>query len=427
MHWQMTDSRLGLHRVKATVQLLGLAAWLAALPALSQPAAPAAIGWRGDGTGVVTAQPALEWSSEAKKNILWRVQVGAGYSSPVAAAGRVFLASEPDRLVCVETARARVAWERTNGLAQLPGAAPRIEKLPNREAGHATPTPVTDGKFVYASFGTGIVVCYDLAGQRRWMRQLDAPPGSSYGRGASPILCDGKLLVVIGCVTALDPATGQTFWSAPEAGESFGTPAVARIGGVPVVVTGHGDCVRVSDGALLETALGATPYTSPVVAGGVVFLAGPQTVAAQLPEKLEGKPEFKRLWMTELEGDFFSSPVLVNGLLYVASNQGMLHALDARTGELVYQAHLDIPSQGGPPGTEPASIYPSLVSVAGTILVSNDKGDTLVIAPGREFKPLRQNGLEQGSAGTPAFEARLLFMRGGPFLYCIGDGEKQRK
>lgn len=378
------------------------------------------VGWRGDGTGAVTAQPPLEWSTETRKNVLWRVKVGQGYSSPVATGGRVFLTSEPDLLVCVEPASAKVAWERKNGFAELPGATNATEKLPNREAGYATATPVTDGQSVYATFGTGIVVSYDLAGGRKWVRHLKAPTGSSYGRGASPVLCEGKLLVVIGCVTALDPATGKTLWAAKEAGESFGTPVVARIGGTAVVFTGNGDCVRVSDGALLEKGLGSSPYTSPLVGGGAVFFTGPQTVAAQLPEKLEGKPEFKRLWLTELEGDFFSSPVLANGILYVASNQGMLYALDAKTGALVYSMHVDIPSQGVPPGVEPANIYPSLVAVGGAILLSNDKGDTLVIAPGKEFQLLGQNALDQGAAGTPTFDGKLLFLRGGAFLYCVG-------
>lgn len=388
---------------------------------LQDVASAEVVGWRGDGTGrFASAQPPLEWSAEQKKNILWKVRVGRGYSSPVAAGGRVFLTSEEDKLVCVDASTGKVSWENRNGPAELPGGTNATGKLPAREAGYATPTPVTDGRFVWASFGTGMVVCYDLAGNRKWIRHIEAPPASKYGRAGSPLFVEGRLIVAIGCLTALDPATGKTLWESKGAGEAFGTPAMVKIGGATVLFTGNGDCVRVSDGALLEKALGNSLYTTPVAGSDAVYFAGPQTVGVKLPAKLDGKPEFKRLWMTELEGEFFSSPVRLDGILYAANNQGVLSALDTKTGEILYQQHLDLPSQSAPPGVEPASIYPSLAIASDSIFLGNDKGDTLVIAPGREYRKIGQNALEEGAAGSPAFDGRLIFLRGGDFLYCIG-------
>ena len=383
-------------------------------------AASVTVGWRGDGTGVyASARPPLEWSSEEKKGIIWKAKVGSGYSSPVAAGGRVLVTSEPDRLICVESTDGKVAWEKRDGLADQAGAGPKRE-LPAKEAGYATPTPLTDGKSVFVTFGTGIVACHDLGGERRWIRHIDAPPASPYGRGSSPVLADGKLLISIGCLTALDPATGKTLWESKGAVEAFGTPALTRIGGATVAITGNGDCVRVSDGAIVEKGLGNSIYTSPVCGAGSVFFVGPQTVAVKLPEKLDGRQEFKRMWLTEMEGEFFSSPVLLGGVLYAASNQGTLHALDPVTGETIYEAHVDIPSQMSPPGVEPGHIYPSLSVAGGVLFLGNDKGDMLVAALGKEFRKIGRNDLEEGAAGSPAFEGAFVYLRGGEFLYCIG-------
>ena len=398
------------------------------------------VGWRGDGTGLfVSAQPPLEWGAEPKKNILWKARIGKGYSSPVASGGRVFITAEEDKLLCIDAATGQVAWAKTNGLEELanateskairpagadpslgPGPTNVIAKLPAKEAGYATATPVTDGQLVYACFGTGLVVCYDLAGQRRWVRHFVAPPSSTYGRAASPLLVEGRLLVVLGCLTALDPATGRTLWESKQVGESFATPAVMKTGATAVVFTGNGACVRVSDGAVLGKELGNSLYTTPVTADSQVYFIGPQTIAVRLVGKVEANPEFKRLWLTELEGEFFSSPVLIDGVLYAVSNEGMLSALETKTGVLLYQQHIDIPSQGVGPGVEPANIYPSLAVAAQALFLSNDKGDTLVLGVGREYKRIGVNTLEEGAAGSPAFQGKRVFLRGGESLYCIG-------
>jgi outer membrane protein assembly factor BamB len=389
--------------------------------AFAQDAASAPVGWRGDGTGIfASAEPAPEWDSDAKKNILWRVKVGESYSSPVAVANRVFVTVEEEKLLCLDAATGKVLWKKDNGFASLPPEMNvKAKDLPTN-AGYAAPTPVTDGKFVYASFGVGIVVCCDLEGNRKWVRYLDVPQASDYGRATSPILVDGKLLVTIGHLFALDPATGKTLWEAKDTAEAFGTPCAAKIGDVTVVFTATGDCVRVSDGRVLEKELGSLLYVSPLVCDGVVYYAGPQTVACKIPDQPADKPEFKRLWSAELEGEFFSSPLCSGGILYAVSNQGFLCALDLKTGGSLYNQHIDIPSQSSPPGVEPASIYPSLALAAGRLFVGNDAGYTLVVAPGKEYRKLGENRIDEGSGSSPAFAGKLVFLRGGEYLYCIG-------
>lgn len=381
-------------------------------------------GWRGDGSGSAPdARPPTRWDIDSREHILWQTKVGKGQSTPVIVEGRVFLTAEPDALVCVDRQGGKLLWNRTHG----PGTLPPEIKLPEKKqptaagCGYATPTPVTDGKLVYVVFGTGIVACYGLDGNRRWIRHLDLPQITEYGRSASPVLVGRKLLVSLSGLTALDPQTGGTLWDAPEAKSSYGTPAVAKIGDVDVAITPSGACVRVADGKILAAELAATQYTSPLVAGNVVYFVDAPTVAFQLPETAGETVRLEKLWENDdLEGEFFASPICHEGVLYCASNEGMLYALDAKTGEVLIEHEPEIGSASGKPGTEPANIYPSLALVGRHLLLANDAGETLVLVPGAQYQPIAHNYLYRGSGASPAPDGDCLLLRGDRDLYCIG-------
>src|SRR5437764_1255579 len=76
----------------------------------------------------------------------------------------------------------------------------------------AAATPVTDGKTIYAIFANGIVRAVDLDGKPRWTKCIAAPLSTGYGRAASPLLVDGKLIVHMTSLYALDAETGKQRW-----------------------------------------------------------------------------------------------------------------------------------------------------------------------------------------------------------------------
>jgi len=381
-------------------------------------------GWRGDGTGRYPhAKPPTQWDIDEGTNILWQTKVGKGQATPVAVGGRVFITAEQELLLCLDRKSGRILWTRDNGYRALPPEIKAPQKRPpaSPNCGYSTPTPVSDGNSVYASYGTGIVVCFDVEGNRRWIRYLDLPQATQYGRSVSPVLAAGKLLVSIGGLSALDPQSGNALWHAPEAKPTYGTPAVTRIGDTDVAITPHGECVRLSDGKILARKLATTEYTSPLVDAGVVYFADATAVALKLPEKAGDTAEFQRLWKNEdLEGEFFVSPVCHEGILYTAINEGTLYALDASTGKIVWQKELEIRSAAGKSGTEPANIYPSLTLVGKYLLVGNDAGETLVLLPGNQYKEIARSYLDKGSGASPVADGELLFLRGGDRLNCIG-------
>ncbi|MFB3890743.1 MAG: PQQ-binding-like beta-propeller repeat protein [Phycisphaerae bacterium] len=386
----------------------------------SQPAATA-VGWRGDGTGLFPdANPPTVWEADKKTGILWSVKVGKGtYSSPIVVGDKVFVAAEPDLIICLDAATGKKLWEKATTFKDLPKA---VEEAPGpRDTGNVASTPASDGKCVYMTFGNSIVTCFDLDGNRKWIGYVEDPCPTEHGRSTSPVICGDKLVATMNCLRAFDAKTGKEVWKNEKIGECYGTPATAKVDGQDVIVAASGQVVRASDGTLLAKGLGSLTYASPFVVNGVIYGTDVTAYAGKLPDKIAEPLKIKKLWEQDLEGEFFSSGAAYDGLFYAVSNQGRLFVLDASDGKIVYQKALEIPNASGAPGMPPGNVYPS-ISVAGKLLfVSNDQGDTLVIQPGKEYKELAHNHLNDGHAGMPFFAGKRIYVRGDEKLFCLGQ------
>jgi len=386
---------------------------------LATAAAPP-VGWRNDGSGRYPgATPPLEWSET--RNVLWKTKIGPNkYSSPIVVGGKVFVVADPDLLVCVDAADGTILWKASNGVADLPGNVEAI-KRPLGDAGNTTPTPVSDGRLVTAVFGNGIVSCYDLKGDRQWIQQFPMKPATEYGRAASPLLAGGKLLVMLSCLIALEPATGRELWRNKDVPELYGTPVAATFGGTEVVATPSGHVVRVEDGKVLASGLGGLNFASPIIADGTVYGiqagAGAQRLSVAEPDRWEAK----QAWEQELDGTFYASALCDQGLIYAVSNLNLFYILDAKDGKILVSQDLNGPERAGAAPSVAPNLYPSLALAGGRIYVLNDQGDAVVVEAGRQYKELKRNHLGVGHGGAPAFEGKRLYLRSGPDLYCLGE------
>lgn len=278
--------------------------------------------------------------------------------------------------------------------------------------GYSSPTPVTDGKRVYVIFGNGLAACYDLDGNRQWLKLIEHPT-VEYGHGASPLLVKDKLLVHFSDLVALNTKDGSEAWRV-KMPPSHGTAMHARIGAVDVAIHPRGDVVRVSDGAILAKGLGSTGPNSPLVQDGKVFYVAGQVRGYALPTSMDVSAKWEPLWKgTSIKGGsyWFPSPIVHDGLIYALSGNSILSVIDAGTGKLVYEQRLEL---GG------GQSYPSITLAGNRLYVSSDNGATIVLEPGREYKELARNSLETFRSSL-VFEGKRMYVRTTAGLWCIGE------
>lgn len=427
------------------------------------------IGWRGDGSGrFPDAEPPTRWAKDSA-NIVWKVEVGGGYSSPVLCGGRLFLTSQPSEVICLDAASGKEVWRQSVGYQEVLGAeeaariaktqeqleterrdigkkynelrkadpdAPQLEELKQKQkvaderkrdfereyppekrggAGNAAATVACDGKRVFAIFGTGVVAAFDVDGQKLWARHLETPQ-QGFGHSASPVLAGGHLIVHIQQLTALNPETGETVWRV-DLPAKFGTPVVTRIDSQDVVVTPSGALVAADDGRVLTEKQFSLSNNSPLVHQGVLYAhEGGVIKAFRLPATLQTPVELQLLWETSATRDQrMASAVFHEGLVYAGGRRGIIDVTDATTGKLVYRKRLDI-----------GELFASPTMAGGLIFYGGKNGQTLVIRPGREFEEVAINPSERLNA-SPVFDGRRMYLRTDKSLYCIAAHQGNAK
>ncbi len=390
--------------------------------------------WRLDGNGhFPKVHPPTEWRSG--KNVLWRapVEVG-GYSSPIAVRGKVLVTAEMGSLICLDLADGKTLWKKDLFSEDSKDIPPELSKELMRGCGgeskQSTPTPTSNGELVFYINAMGLCACYDLQGDRKWIRIIETAKDEEYFT-SSPIFVGDRIIVSWGCLLALDAKGGRTLWRAADAKSGPGTPAIAKIGGEEVAITPAGDVVRLADGEILCTRQFRTLYTTPLVEGNVLYAIDVTARALELPARAEKGMRLKELWKTRLAGsEFMASPVHKDGLIYAIENKmRRLFILDAKTGEvLTHSRAVDEESKAErvepgikADGLAPAKyVYASPAATDKSVFLFDDAGNTAVLELGRQYRPVRVNKLEDGISGTPFFVDDKIIIRGTESVYCIG-------
>jgi outer membrane protein assembly factor BamB len=271
--------------------------------------------WRGpEGTGVSrSAKPPIEWSET--KNIRWKKAIpGRGAGTPVIWGEQIFLssavpvgASEAEAhaargkapglhkyvVMAIDRKDGRVAWERV------------VREDTPHEGSHqewgtwASPSVVTDGTIVIASFESRGIYAFDMKGTPVWQKDLgDKSMRNQFGEGSSPAL-HGNTVVIVwdhqgeSFIIALDKRTGEERWrNARDEIDSWATPLIIvdkeAHGGRAQVVTSAMKQIRSYDletGKLIWYGAGTTmnPIPSPVAADGIVILTAGSVATTSRP------------------------------------------------------------------------------------------------------------------------------------------------
>jgi len=317
--------------------------------------------------------------------------------------------------------------------------------------GYAGPTPTSDGTHVCAFFTTGISVCYDLNGNRKWIARGEGG-GSEHGNFASPLLCGNRLIVWANEMRAYDVDTGKLAWTNPAKGyNTYGSMFRVRVGKELVAGFQWGFFTRVRDGlSIWDQGVFGDSVQTPIVEGDFILarVGYPKNndellgfKAFRIPPstdsgKLEPAVVYKMNWGDDelpidkkrnpFDRGYVASPLYVDGLVYQVSQGGGLIVNDAVSGEQVYRKVLPLKPRTEYWNWSGCAASPTLAGKY--IYLMDNQGKTLIIESGRKYKEVATNMLEESKDGkdqaqtlaSPVFEGNKMYYRTPGFIYCIG-------
>jgi outer membrane protein assembly factor BamB len=401
-------------------------------------------GYRGPtGMGVIQAKAKLppRWDAKTGENVLWKVPLPLGdgipdhnQGSPIVTNGRVFVtscvwAADADRkaiqpehhVTCYRLADGKQLWDRV--------VKPGPWVISDLRGGYAAPTPASDGKHVYAAFGSSILHAITLDGKSTWSQIIPDHTAFDVAMAASPVVFGNTVILLTdrksskATIQAFDSATGKQRWQRKREKTSFGhvTPVLAQVNGraqLLVSATQALQGVDPTNGEVIwscKWGRGIWPVASPIMAKGLVYCMGGRgghpglivdpggtgdVTASHLKTKLGPAPSG------------LGSPVAYGDLVFRMSQPGILLCVRITNGEELYKERL-------PQGIDPA-ISP-VVSSDGLIYIAS-AGKTLVVRASEKFEPLGESDLGDASRASAAVSEGKLILKGKTHLWCIGKG-----
>ncbi len=332
--------------------------------------------WRGPLTNGTApkADPPITW--DAKTNIKWKAELpGRGSATPIVWDDQVFIVTaiktdrvaeakdlpKADQDLPVKTTPPKnyyqfvvMSFDRQTGKLRWKHSA--AEKVPHEgyQATHsyAAGSPTTDGRFLYVSFGSFGIYCYDLAGKLQWQRDLGRlQTRFGFGEAVTAVVHGDSLLLnwdqeKDSSLICLDTKSGKTKWqTARDEKTSWNAPLVVEHKGQSQVIVNGTKRVRSYDlatGADLWQCGGMTvnAIPSPVAANGIAYImsgyAGSCAVAVPLDSKGDLGTEGKIAWRVSKGTPYCPSPLLAGYRIYLTqANDAIYSVLDTKTGKAI--------------------------------------------------------------------------------------------
>ena len=407
--------------------------------------------WRGPyATGAaIDADPPTTWSET--ENIRWKVKIpGMGHAAPIIWGDKIFIQtaievktneSEEDdnpfsgffggnkgplykfALLAINRSNGSIIWQKT--LRET-----KPHEGTHQDASFASNSPVTDGEFVYAYFGSRGLYCVDMKGNVKWEKDIGMMyKRNTFGEGSCPALYENTLVILqdherSSFITAVDKRTGDVLWKTDrDERTTWSSPIIVEYNGKAQVITTGTNRVRSYDlvtGELLWDGEGLTANSipSPVAAGEYVYLMsgfrGSDLQAIHLAQATGDITDSEAMvWRHNRDTPYVPSPLLYKDTIYfLKSNNGILSALNINTGESFY----------GPERLQGVSnVYASIVGAGDRVYIAGRNGTVNVVQYGPYFKILAKNKLDDSFNASPAIVGSELYLRGGQHLYCIAE------
>jgi outer membrane protein assembly factor BamB len=410
--------------------------------------------WRGPhGSGIADDKELpQQWS--ATENVAWKAKLGGvGVSSPIVSGNAVFVTSQIGTGVSRQGPRlgqGEVAgfdrsiasggssWDKVVFLVEAFDRVTgrqlwqhRMDAVGPLESVHdkhnlASPSPVSDGQFVYAWFGTGQIVALDMSGKVVWERHIGqqiSPFNINWGHSSSPTLYEDVLILLCDHTQAsyllgVDKKTGKDKWKVDrgKGRSSYTTPFVVQASSGPELVVNSSERVDAYDprnGTFLWNVGGTNQFPIPVptFANGVIYMTRGYRSGPYMAVKPGGRGDVSAshvVWEVATGAPYISSLVYDAGLLYMATDIGAVSVIEAETGRRLWQERVNGLFSASP------------VAGDGKIYFVSETGEVIVLRAGRQPQVIARNDMGERLMASPAISNGQIFLRGDGSLFAIG-------
>ena len=389
--------------------------------------------WRGptaQGHSKATGLP-LKWSET--KNVVWKTPThDMGYSTPVVWDDQIWFTTATKKgktlyAVCIDFKTGKVIHDIEVFHPEKPQ---RIHPLNS----YATPSAVIEQGFAYVHYGTHGTACINTqTGKIVWKRS-DLNCNHLQGPVSSPILYKDLLIIPVEGIdvqftAALNKKTGKTVWRYDRPRELYdGVEPLYLIKSyhTPVIVNVKGADQLINNGAMLVTGhepltgdelwrvlyRDDNPVSRTVFGDKLMFInsGGSPGKSHLLAVRKGGSGDITNshvVWKKTEDISSESSPVLVDDLLYMITDIGLLQCLDSETGKIIWTQRLE------------GRFGASLLYADNRIYILSKEGKTTVIEPGRTFQVLEENQLDAFLGASPVVAGKSLILRSKTNIYRI--------
>jgi len=381
----------------------------------------------GDAIGQVNVTLSRNWPEEGPP-VLWSVDLGEGYAGAAVRNGRVHVVDydqqkHGDAIRCFSLADGKEIWRYFYPVKV------------KRNHGMSRTTPVVTDKYVVTMGPKCHVVCLDAAtGELNWLLDLVKDYGAkvpAWYAGQCPFVDDGKVIVGVGgesLIMAVDMETGEIAWQTPNPNGwkmTHSSIVPVEFGGRRMYVwctSGGVVGVSVEDGTLLwemtDWQIRIANVPTPVPVGdGRLFLSGGYNAGAMMVKLSQEGDAIKPAVAYRLEPEVFGSPqhtpIFYQGHLFGVRPDEQLVCLDLE-GNIVWTSG----------STHKFGLGPYTI-INGLIYVMDDHGLlTVAEATTTGYAQLAQADVLEGidSWGPMAVAENRLILRDLTKMICLDIG-----
>jgi outer membrane protein assembly factor BamB len=405
--------------------------------------------WRGpEGTGV-SPEKELPIIWHEQRGIVWKCPLPEwGTSTPAIWGEAIFVTSHTADnkllLLRIDKKNGTIVWTQEVGSGEAPRKGPAKGPKRSTQVFHdlqnlASPSPVTDGRFIVVHFGNGDLASYDYGGKQQWKKNLQEEYGAYsiwWGHANSPViygetvisvcmqdsLADLRDKPVESYLVAHDIRSGDVRWKIPrmtvakaEECDAYTTPLVAKIGEETQLIVMGGNQLDGYDPAtgrqlwLLPGLVGGRTVTGPTVAQGVIYTTRGMRGPLIAVKPGQGELNHRSILWSHHEGTPDTcSPVVWAELVFTVSDVGVARCFDRASGNVKWKERLKGEYKASP------------IAAEGRVFFLNTEGLCTVVSAAPRFDKLVENKLDDETLASPATSDGQIFIRGKKALYCVG-------